>query len=89
MFKKILLALAVLACASFATWDYYPIPQNKNGGAEAGLYYDKDHRWSQHMTTCSKNMQKSSAGTGEWWRLSYTRNQNSPSVQGHSGVPRV
>ena len=47
MFKKIILALAVLACASFATWDYYPIPQNKNGGAEAGLYYDKDHRWSQ------------------------------------------
>ena len=47
MFKKIILALAVLACASFATWDYYPIPQDKNGSVEAGLYYDKDHRWSQ------------------------------------------
>ncbi|MBO6136850.1 MAG: transporter [Fibrobacter sp.] len=47
MFKKIILALAIFVGASFATWDYYPIPQNKNGGAEAGLYYDKDHRWSQ------------------------------------------
>lgn len=47
MFKKIILALAMFAGASFATWDYYPIPQDKNGGAEAGLYYDKDHKWSQ------------------------------------------
>lgn len=47
MFKKTLLALAIFVGASFATWDYYPIPQDKNGGAEAGLYYDKDHKWSQ------------------------------------------
>ncbi len=47
MFKKIILALALLAGASFATWDYYPIPDSSYGSFEAGLYYDKDHRWSQ------------------------------------------
>lgn len=47
MFKKIILALALLAGASFATWDYYPIPDSSHGSFEAGLYYDKDHRWSQ------------------------------------------
>ena len=47
MFKKAIVALAIAASASFATWDYYPIPDSSNGSAEAGLYYDKDHRWSQ------------------------------------------
>ena len=47
MFKKIILALALFAGASFATWDYYPIPDSSYGSFEAGLYYDKDHRWSQ------------------------------------------
>lgn len=47
MFKKTLLALAIFVGASFATWDYYPIPDSSHGSVEAGLYYDKDHRWSQ------------------------------------------
>ena len=47
MFKKILLALAIFVGACFATWDYYPIPDSSYGSFEAGLYYDKDHRWSQ------------------------------------------
>ena len=47
MFKKFILAVALLAGASFATWDYYPIPDSSHGSFEAGLYYDKDHNWSQ------------------------------------------
>ena len=47
MFKKIILALALFAGASFATWDYYPIPDSSHGSFEIGLYYDKDHAWSQ------------------------------------------
>jgi len=47
MFKKVLAAMALVASASFATWDYYPIPESGNGSAEAGFYYDDDHNWSQ------------------------------------------
>lgn len=47
MFKKIALAAAVLASASFATWDYFPILPAGKGSAEAGLYYDWDGDWSQ------------------------------------------
>lgn len=47
MFKKIL-AIALLAIsASFATWDYYPVPEAGKGSAEGGLYYDKHNSWSQ------------------------------------------
>ena len=47
MFKRIILATALAISASFATWDYYPIPDSTHGSAEAGLYYDWDHDWSQ------------------------------------------
>lgn len=47
MFKKIALAAALAATASFATWDYYPVLEANKGTAEAGLYYDWDHDWSQ------------------------------------------
>lgn len=47
MFKKIALLLAFFVTASFATWDYYPIPREGIGSVEAGFYYDKDHDWSQ------------------------------------------
>ena len=47
MFKKIIAATALLACASFATWDYFPVPSSGIGSAEAGLYYDWDDEWSQ------------------------------------------
>ena len=47
MLKKVFLAVTVAMSAAFATWDYYPIPDSTHGSAEAGLYYDKDHKWSQ------------------------------------------
>ena len=47
MFKKVFLAIALAMSASFATWDYYPIPDSSHGSVEAGLYYDWDHAWSQ------------------------------------------
>ena len=47
MFKKIALASAIAASAAFATWDYYPVLEAGKGSAEAGLYYDWDHDWSQ------------------------------------------
>ena len=47
MLKKVFLAVTVAMSTAFATWDYYPIPDSTHGSAEAGLYYDKDHKWSQ------------------------------------------
>ena len=47
MFKKIALASALAASAAFATWDYYPVLEAGKGSAEAGLYYDWHHKWSQ------------------------------------------
>lgn len=47
MFKKIALATALIATASFATWDYFPVQEAGKGQAEAGLYYDWDNDWSQ------------------------------------------
>lgn len=47
MFKKIALAAAITATASFATWDYFPVLEAGKGTAEAGLYYDWDGDWSQ------------------------------------------
>lgn len=47
MFKKIALAAALTATASFATWDYFPILDAGKGTLEAGLYYDWDGDWSQ------------------------------------------
>lgn len=40
MFKKIALLLAFFVTASFATWDFYPIPKEGIGTIEAGFYYD-------------------------------------------------
>lgn len=47
MFKKIALAAAITATATFATWDYFPILDAGKGTVEAGLYYDWDGDWSQ------------------------------------------
>lgn len=47
MLKKIALAAALTATASFATWDYFPIQDAGRGTVEAGLYYDWDGDWSQ------------------------------------------
>ena len=47
MFKKIALDSALAASAAFATWNYYPVLEAGKGSAEAGLYYDWDHDWSQ------------------------------------------
>lgn len=47
MFKKIALALMLIATASFATWDYYSIPKEGLGSVKAGFYYDKHDDWSQ------------------------------------------
>ena len=47
MFKKIALAAALITSAAFATWDYYPVLEAGKGSAEAGMYYDWYHKWSQ------------------------------------------
>ncbi len=47
MLKKILLAAAMLASASFAAWDYFPVLQSGKGSVKGGLYYDWDDDWSQ------------------------------------------
>lgn len=47
MFKKLALACAVFASASFATWDFYPVLEAGKGSAAGGLYYDWHHDWSQ------------------------------------------
>lgn len=47
MFKKIALAAALAATASFATWDYYPVQDGGKASVKAGLYYDEDDDWSQ------------------------------------------
>jgi hypothetical protein len=47
MFKKIAMACAFIATASFATWDYYPVLEAGKGSFAGGLYYDWHHDWSQ------------------------------------------
>ena len=47
MFKKIALIAAFALSAAFATWDYYPVLEAGKGSAEAGMYYDWYHKWSQ------------------------------------------
>ena len=47
MIKKVLLLAAALATSSFATWDYFGIPQNSMGSVKGGMYYDWDGDWSQ------------------------------------------
>ena len=39
MFKKIALAVALVAATSFATWDYYKVPE---AGKGQGACYDPD-----------------------------------------------
>lgn len=39
MFKKIALAAALTATASFATWNYFPVLENHKGQAEVGFKY--------------------------------------------------
>ena len=41
MFKKIALAAALTASASFATWDYFPILDGGKGQAELDVAYFK------------------------------------------------
>lgn len=47
MFKKIIMAAALVSSAAFATWDYFPVQEAGKGTARGGLYYDWDHKWSQ------------------------------------------
>jgi len=46
MFKKIALAAALTATASFATWDYYTVPTDHKGDVKAAFDYDFDGDWS-------------------------------------------
>ena len=39
MFKKIALATALVATASFATWDKFPVLENHKGQAKVGFTY--------------------------------------------------
>ena len=47
MFKKLALATMLVASASFATWDYYPVLEAGKGSAAGALYYDWHDDWSQ------------------------------------------
>lgn len=46
MFKKIALAAALTATASFATWDYYAVPTDHKGDVKAAFDYDFDGDFS-------------------------------------------
>ena len=46
MFKKIALATALVATASFATWDKFPVLEQGKGQAKAGVTYSKAGDWS-------------------------------------------
>lgn len=39
--------MAMVASASFATWDYFPVLPAGQGSVKGGLYYDWDGDWSQ------------------------------------------
>ena len=47
MFKKIALATALVATASFATWDKFPVLENHKGQAQVGAGYLMQGDWSQ------------------------------------------
>lgn len=46
MIKKILLATALVASASFATWDKFPVLENGKGQAHVGIGYNIQGDWS-------------------------------------------
>jgi len=46
MLKKIILATALVATASFATWDKFPVLEEHKGQAELGLKYKMQGDWS-------------------------------------------
>ncbi len=47
MFKKIALAALLVASSSFATWDYYHLPEAGKGTVKGQFFYDSDDPWSQ------------------------------------------
>ena len=46
MFKKIALATALVATASFATWDKFPVLENHKGQGQVGVQYKMRGDWS-------------------------------------------
>lgn len=46
MFKKIALAVALVAASSFAAWDYYKVPEAGYGQLKVQGKYDTDSPWS-------------------------------------------
>lgn len=46
MFKKIALATALIASASFATWDKFPVLEAGKGQAKVGMDYNMQGDWS-------------------------------------------
>ncbi len=46
MFKKVVLATALVASASFATWDKFPVLENHKGQAKVGFGYTMQGDWS-------------------------------------------
>lgn len=47
MMKKIALAALLLAATSFASYDYYQLPEAGKGTVKGTFYYDSDDPWSQ------------------------------------------
>lgn len=45
MFKKIALAAALCASASFATWNLFPVLENHKGEGQVGVEFDKNGDW--------------------------------------------
>ena len=53
MFKKIALATALVATASFATWDKFPVLENHKGQVKVSDYLLMQDKWSQDGSTLS------------------------------------
>ena len=62
MFKKIALAAALTATASFATWNYFPVLENHKGQAKVGFTYglpaDKVSTGDNALTSASPRTAK-------------------------------
>lgn len=53
MIKKILFAVAAVAATSFASYDYYALPEAGHGTVKGQFYYDWDDPWSQWSINAS------------------------------------
>ena len=94
MFKKVILLAAAIATSSFATWDYFALPQNSQGSFKAGVYYDTDDDWSQMglrvgaRMVIAPNFELSLQGFGYqfWGESECDKNDNCGYADGGNGL---